>query len=461
MLRIALVFLTVSVFAQQLPEFSLPAGSPLAGSIPSAATPGAPLTLTLDDAITRGLRYNLSLVESGEDVRLRRAERLRALSALLPTLSLRPSITEQQVNLAALGFTGFPGIPSVIGPFTVYDARAYGESQLSFQAWRNLKAANETINSAELDIRDLREQVALVVTAAYLQALAGAARIDAQRALVNTAETELRQARDRKNAGTVPAIDVLRAQVQAQVEQQRLIAYEGAWTKQKLTLARAIGLPPGQEYELAEKFDYSPLPSDFNLGDTIRSAWETRADVKAAQSRVRAAELRRSAAEAGRLPSVGVDANYGTNGLSPAQLHGSFAVAAGVNIPVFTGGRVRAEVDAATTAIRQAQARLDNLRSQIDAEIRSAFTDIQTAARQVEVARSNRELAAQELQQAQDRFAAGVTNNLEVVQAQQSVAAANDSWISSQYAYEAAKAALLRARGDGEQTIRNMLRSTK
>jgi outer membrane protein TolC len=434
-----------------------PLGS-ISGSIPQGKPTSEPLMLTIRDAIARGLKYNLAMVETGESVQVRRAERLRALSTLLPTLSVRPSISEQQTNLAAFGFSGFPGIPTIVGPFTIYDARASAtQSLLNFQNLRNLRAAREPSRAAEFSSRDIREEVVLAVTGLYLQAVAGLARIEAQRAQVATADTAHRQAVDRKSAGTVAGIDVLRAQVELQSEQQRLYYYEGEFDKQKLDLARAIGLPPGQSIELEAMPPYVPLPSAVTLESSLDLAFKQRADYRAAESRVRAAELAKGAAQAGRLPTADLNANYGVIGPSLTQMHGSFTVVGGVDIPLFQGGRVKAEVELADSALRQRKAELESLRGSIDADVRRSLTDVRSSERRVQVARETIELSKQELTQAQDRFAAGVANNLEVVQAQQSVAAANDNYISSLFAFNAAKAALIRAQGDAERSMGEIL----
>jgi outer membrane protein TolC len=431
----------------------------ISGSTPTGTATTTPLDLTLPDALDRGLRYNLAINEVSEDVRLARAERIRALSALLPNIAIRPTVSSQQVNLAAFGFSGFPGVNQIVGPFTVVDLRGgLTQSLLNFRNIRNLRAARENINVAELSGKDLREQVTLAVTGIYLQAIADQSRVEAQTAQVATAETAFQQARDRRNAGTVPGIDVLRAQVQLESEQQRLIFYEGEAEKRKLDLARAIGLPAGQVFRLADPVPYTPLPADVTLESTLSLALRQRSDYQALQAAVRAAELSRSAADAGRLPSVDVTADYGVIGPSFTNAHGTYTVAAGVNIPVFTGGRVRAEVLAAESEVRRRRAELEDLRGRIDADVRRAFTDVRSASRQVDVARRAVDLSRQELTQATDRFAAGVTNNLEVVQAQQSVALANENYIGALFAFNIAKAELVRARGDAERSIKEYLR---
>jgi outer membrane protein TolC len=430
----------------------------VSNSIPQGKASPEPLVLTIRDAIARGLKYNLALVDMDESVRARRAERLRALSAMLPTVTIRPSISEQQTNLAALGLSGFSGFPTIIGPFTVYDARASAtQSLLNFRNLRNLHAATESVRAAEFSSRDIREEVVLAVTTLYLQAVAGSARIDAQRAQVTSADASHRQAVDRRSAGTIAGIDVLRAQVQLQSEQQRLYFYEGEFEKQKLDLARAIGLPPGQVIQLEEMPPYTPLSGDATLESSLDLAYRQRADYRAAESRVKAAELSKSAAQAGRLPTADLSGNYGVIGPSLTEMHGSFGVFAGVDIPVFQGGRVKAEVELADSALRQRKAELESLRGAIDAEVRRNLTDVRSAERRVQVAGETIKLARQELTQAQDRFAAGVTDNLEVVQAQQTVAAASENFISSLFTFNAAKAALVRSQGDAERSMGDLL----
>ncbi len=441
----------------QAPASTPSAQSGFFGSVRSGdAMPGM-MDLSLREALNRGLKYNLALVEGGENVATRRALRLQALSQILPTLNARPSVVEQQINLKAFGFPLPPGTPGVVGPFHVWDARGALSNNFSVESWRNYRARNEAIQAAELSVRDARDQVVQVVIQLYLEVIASKARITSSQAQVNTAEQLYRQAVDRKNAGLAPGIDVLRAQVELQSQQQRLIAYEGDLEKRKLALARAIGLPPGQQFRITEDVPYAPLPSEFSLELSLTEAFRMRADYRAAEVLVRAAEISVSSARAGRLPSLAFNADYGVIGPHLNELHGTFSVSAGANIPLFDAGRVRANVETAESELRQRKAERDDLRGRIDAGVRDAFIDLRSAGRQVEVARSNLGLAQQQVTQAQDRFAAGVTNNLEVVQAQQALAAANENVISSLYSFNSAKAALARARGDSDEAVSRYL----
>lgn len=432
---------------------SLPVPQYLSGSIPTGEATADTLTLTLLDAIQRGLKYNISVVDAGEDARATRAERLRALRELLPNVYSKLSATGQQVDLAAFGFSGFPGIPNIIGPFSVYDARAYvTQNILDLSSRRTLHAREQDIKASDLTSADMREQVVLAVTGLYLQAIAGASRIVSAGAQVTTAQALLKNAQDRKDAGTSPAIVVLRAQVQLQTLEQRQIYYEGEARKQLLALARAIGLPAGQKIKLTDPGFSEPLPPA-TLEEMLKTAYANRRDYQSAQASLRAAELDKSSAHAEKYPTADINANYGAIGITPNNSHGTFSVAGEVNIPIFQGGRVEADELAADATVKKRRAALENLKGQIDNEVRISLIDTQNYYRQVEVARSSIGLAREQLTQSQDRFRAGVTDNLEVVQAQEAVATADENLISSQFVYNVSRASLIRAEGQAEQFI--------
>ena len=299
--------------------------------------------------------------------------------------------------------------------------------------------------------------VVLAVGNAYLLAIATAARIDTADAQVSNAQALYTKAADQLKAGLSPAIDALRSQVELQTRQQQLIAARNDFAKQKLSLARIIGLPSGQEFVLTEKAPYqalTPLPIETYL----QRAYTSRSDYQAAQAQVRAAELSHRAAAAGRYPTLGVDANYGDIGLNPSQSNGTWQVNGGLNIPIFAGGKVHSDVLEADAQLKQARSQLGDLRGRIDYEVRSALLDLNSAADQVEVARSSVELADEALTQSRDRFTAGVTDNLEVVQAQEAVAGAHESYIQSLYAHNLAKVELAHAIGDAEQGVKRYLK---
>jgi outer membrane protein TolC len=339
----------------------------------------------------------------------------------------------------------------------VFDARgSLSQSILDFASWNDSRASAQNQKAAGFSYQDARETVVLVVTALYMQVVSGASRIEAAKAQVLLAEAAHSQAVDRKNAGLLPAIDVLRAQVELQAQRQRLISNENDYEKQKLQLARAVGLPVGQDVELTDKLPYSAV-EPIGFDEALAQAYQSRTDYRSLEARVEAAEYRLRAAQSERLPTLSFHGDYGTLGPTPANSHGTFTAAVSLDIPVYTGGKVKGEVLEAEAAVEQQKAQLADLRSRIGFEIRSALLDQKAAAEQVDVNRSAVELARKQEEQARDRFAAGVTDNLEVVQAQEALAAANESLISSLYDYNLAKASLARAMGGIEGKISRWL----
>ena len=444
------------------PSISLPGSqSPFTGSEPEGtATPGV-LQLSFQEAIERGLRNNLGLLLAGDQTLQARGERWKQLSNLLPDLSARIQEDAQTTSLTALGFKSnvfpFP-VPRVIGPFNYFDARAsLSQSLLNYKQFEQERAATESLKSAQYTYKDARELVVLAVGNAYLQAIATAARIETTEAQVKNAQALFDKATDQQTAGLSPAIDTLRAHVELQTRQQQLIAARNDYAKQKLTLARVIGLASGQEFVLTEKAPYralTPLPVETYL----ERAYTSRSDYRAAQEQVRAAELNRRAATAGHYPSLDLNANFGDIGVTPGQSNGTWQVNGGINIPIFAGGKTHSDVLEAEAQLKQARSTLADLRGRIDYEVRASLLDLLSAADQVEVARSSVSLADEALVQSEDRFSAGVADNLEVVQAQESVASAHESYIQSLYAHNLAKLELARAIGDAEQGVKRYLK---
>jgi outer membrane protein TolC len=433
------------------------AQSPFQGSVPTGQATGAALALSLRDAFARALKYNLGAIESNQDTRAARAARLRNLSALLPNLSGQLSGTVQQINLQAQGLRllTIPGvrIPTIIGPFTVADVRAYLTQQIfNWSDVKNWKSAAESERASQYSYQSDRDLVILVTGTAYLQVISDAASVESNRAQVRTNQTIYDQDVDQNKMGLIAAVDVLRAKVQLQTQQQQLIAAENQWAIDKLALARIIGLPNGQDFVVTDTVPYAPL-TGVTLEQALAQAYATRADYSGAKAQVRAAELALQAAAAENYPSLGLNTNYGDIG-SPnfGRSHGTFLVAGTVSIPLFLGTQVRADKLQADATLQTRRAQLADLSGKINDQVRTAFLDLQSSSELVNVAQSNIELANQTLVQAQDRFRAGVTNNLEVVQAQQSVATANQSYITSLYSYNAAKISLAQAIGVAEQS---------
>ncbi len=433
--------------------------TPFAGSVPQGQPTPQVLPLAPLDAIDRGLKYNLGLLLAAQDTEATRGARYRALSELLPHLTAQTEEVVQQINIAQFGFT-FGNFPLIIGPFSYFDVRADANGPLlDLHALQAFRARVRDIQAAQFDYQNARDLVVLVVGAAYMQALAGEARIESVQAQVNTSSALYQQAQDLKGAGVVAAIDVLRSQVELQVQQQRLLAAKNDFAKQKLSLARLIGLPAGQEFTVQE-IPYAPAPP-LTLEQALERAFASRSDYASAREQVRSAELERKAASAESLPTIDFDANYGDLGTAPGHSHGTFATAAALRVPILQGGKVRGDVEQAEALLRQRQSQLADLRGRIEFDVRTALLDLQSASDQVQVAQSSQALAQQALAQARDRFSAGVTNNIEVIQAQEAVAVTDENYISSLFAFNVAKLSLARAVGTAEKSVRDFLEGHK
>jgi outer membrane protein TolC len=455
------------------PNVTLPGPpNPFLGSAPEGQANGEVLQIDFKDAIDRGLRNNLGLLLAGDQAQTARGERWKELSDLLPNLSARVQEDAQTQSLAALGFNKLlpllspPGsnpstFPRVVPPFNYFDARvSLSQSVINFKNIEKERAASESVKAAQFTYKDAREMVVLAVGNSYLESIAAAARVETAEAQVKNAQALYDKAADQLNAGLSPAIDALRSHVELQTRQQQLIVARNDLAKQKLTVARIIGLPPGQEFLLTEKAPYQALAA-LPLDTYLQRAYAERADYQAALAQVRAAELSRKAAAAGHLPTFDIDANLGDIGVTPSQSNGTWQVNGGINIPIFAGNRTHSDVLEADAQLKQAHSQLGDLRGRIDYEVRTALLDLNAAAEQVEVARSSVDLAEQALTQSQDRFTAGVADNLEVVQAQEAVAGAHESYIQSLYAHNLAKVELAHAIGDAEEGVKRFLKGNQ
>lgn len=424
----------------------------------TANAPGEPLQLSIADAIRRGLEYNLGSLLGEQGVRSAQGTRLRALSELLPKITSVTTQSRQQINLEAMGFTGFPGIHSIIGPIDVFDSRLFLTQRIiDLNARNKLKSEDESLKAAENSFKNARDQVVLGCAVLYLRAVAGQSRIDSQMSQLATAQALYDLAVDRKRAGVASGIDVLRAQVQLQSQELRLIVARNDFAKGKLALAQAIGLALDQEFTPADRLNYAPSSAPA-LEAALSDAYKGRGDYRSLLAQVKAAEFRRDAAISEGRPALELNANYGIIGPRIGRSHGTFTVAASLRIPVFQGGQIRGKVLEADAALQKAQAQLEDLRQQIDCELRSAFLDIRAADERVRVSESARALAEEQVSEVRDRFVAGVTNTIEVVQAQDALAAASDSRISSFYELHIARAVLARAMGYEQDAFEKFLR---
>ena len=433
--------------------------SPFAGSVPTKLVPGV-LPLSLQEAIERGLKQNLGLLLLHADIRSAQGQRWEQLSALLPHATAAPYVAESKIDLAELGLTSVGGIkiPPSVGPFSYFDARAT-VTQTLFD-WKSINAtrsAGQSLKSAGYTFKDARDLVVLAVGYTYLQAIADEARIETAEAQVKTAQALYDQSTDRVNAGTSPDIDGLRTKVELQTRQQQLIQARNNFAIQKLTVARVIGLAPGQEFEFTDKSPYQSLEV-ITVDEALKRAYASRSDYQAAMADLRAAQFSRKAAVAGYLPSLSFNADYGLGGSHPSTATPVADVRGTLSIPIFQGNSVHGDVLQADARLEQSRDRLESLRAQIDSDVRAALLNLQSAADQVNVARSNIDLAETTLTQSGDRFSAGVTDTVEVVQSQETVASAHEQYISSLYNYNYAKISLVRALGIAEQGVKEFFR---
>jgi outer membrane protein TolC len=414
--------------------------------------------LSLREAVARGLQYNLGSVGLTLALRQSHGQTLVARSALMPNVNGSLSESVQQIDLKADGlrFTspipGF-GIPSIVGPFSYFDLRArLTQTVADLTALNNYRSARETLHADEFFAQDSRDLVVLAVGGAYLQVIAARARVESAKAQLETANALYQQTAQQRSVGLLAQIDVNKSRVQMLTEKQRLASLQNDLAKQKINLARLTGLPPNDRYELSDDVPFAQAPVADEEG-AVTQALMQRPDIKAAQAQIRAAERSLAAARAERLPSLSLSADYGVIGLNPAQSHGTFSAAGTLRIPIWQGGRTEGDIEQANAAVAQRRAELEDLRSRVESDVRNAFLDLQTATSQVEVSRQNLDVTRETLTLTRQRFDAGITDSVEVSQAQSSVAAAELDYINSVFAHNVAKLSLARAAGGSAETL--------
>ncbi len=432
--------------------------NPYLGGVPSGQLGAAPVELSLEDAVALGLKQNLGGVLASDAVVDARGEKWQALSDLLPNVVTDTGFGIHQVNIrAAFGLT-IHGVPPIIGPFGYFDSRAYlTQSVFDWASIERTRSSNAQLKSAEFGSKDVRELVVLVVVSNYLLVIADQSEVESATSQRDTAKALLQQASDQKTAGLASAVDVLRSRVQLESREQKLISAQNDLAKQKLALARAIGLPLGQQFEITTRVPYREL-TPLSLDEAIQSAYRARADFQSQVNQVRSAELARKAASAERYPTIGAETDYGLSGVDPGSSHGTVDAAATLRIPIFQGGKVHGDVLRAEASLSEQKQRLEDLRAKIDQEVRDAYLDLEASAQEVSVEKSAVDLATETLRQSRDRFSSGVTDDLEVVQAQDALAIANDAYIASLYSYNLAKIFLARATGVEESRYSEYLR---
>jgi len=437
--------------AQAVPEMptASAAVSPFQGSITQGTASAQTLDLTLDSAIQRGLQANLGIILSGTQTAAARGARLSQLQALLPAVDFAAKETVMQSDLPAEGIR-ITGFPTMLGPYGFTDVRASLEwSLINVASLRNYLAARHNFAAAQLTAEDARDLVILTVGNAYLLALADETQVASVEAQVATAKISLDQAVANHQAGTAPLLDELRARVDYQTLEQQLISAQNALEKDKLALARTIGLPLAQKFNLADKAPYAPFDA-IEADKLIAEAKTHRKDLASLVEQTAAATERRKAATAARYPVVNVNGDYGDIGATLGHSHGTVDAGAALTVPLFDEFALRGQAQQAQARLETERAQLSDQQAQVEADVRDALLDIISAQQQVEVARSSVDLAHEALSEAQQRYANGVSDNLAVSQAQQSVAQADNLYVASLYRHNIAKLSLARALGDGQ-----------
>lgn len=427
---------------------------------------GGVLQLSVDEAIARGLRFDLGAYAAAVRRTSSEGTVTGMRSALLPSVTGALSETVDKVNLASEGFdaSNLPTIgsyfPSVIGPFHLYSAQA----QVSYSAFdlvaiRNLLAACASNKAAQMSERDAREQIVLAVAATYLEILVQQARVDSAMSQLKYARSVYEQAVTQKEAGSRSALEVNRNRVQMQAHEQQLLAQQGELKKQKMCLARMIGLAADREMELSDKLP--TVSGDLPKLELLYERALVRPDIEAAKAELASAEQSRHAAAAERLPSVRISGNLGEQG---ANFHSGRLIyqgTASLSVPLFDGGSARSDIQQANAVVEQRRADLSAKLEDVRYEVRSAWVDEETAAKQLSVAEENRLLARQTLEQTIDRFAAGASDSVEVAQSEDMMTAAEQDYIGGLFALRLAEMSLARSVGAAEQDVPKIVKGER
>jgi outer membrane protein TolC len=407
----------------------------------------APVKLTLRDAVQTALRQNpqvqiaaLDLAESRQDVNLAR-------SALLPQASLQAHELVQRTNLEALFGSQFPGLPQHLGPFGTFQAGPYFSAPVfDLTLWRRWRASKVNVNVASHQEQTVREQYASLVVSQYLGSLRFAAAVKAAQSRVDLAKALYDQAADLQKAGVGTGIDTLRANVELQNETQNLITAQTNLQTSLFGLARFLNLDPQQPIELADTVSFFETPP-IEVDRSLEAAYNNRPEMQAIRARTRVLELDRQATRAERLPSLRFDGFWTYLGLTPFSSIPAYTYEGTVSVPLFTGGRIKAEIAVADLELKKIAQQQQEQRNVIALEVKTAAAQIESARHEVDVANLAVKLANEEVVQARDRFQAGVANNIEVIQAQDALARANDNQIVALYRYNQARADLAHATG--------------
>jgi outer membrane protein len=450
--RSHIIFYTIFLSLAVLPSAARAQDANRQTALP--ATASAPvLRLTLDQAVGLALKQNptaqiaiLQAAQSEQDKNIARAD-------LLPQVKAQISDEAQKVNLLAQfgGRTPFPGFPKTLGPYQVFSAGpSFGVPVFDLTLWRRYQGAQSTLSATKATSLTTREQVILLVVSQYIGTLRAVANVEASLSRVSLAQALYDQAADLQKEGVGTGIDTLRANVELQNEKQRLIEAETDRDTSLFGLSRLLNLDPRQAIELADSLSFFDTPQP-EVETSLELALAERQEWKSLGAQIKAAEFEKKASQDSRLPSLRFDGDFAYVGTSGSTTLPTYTYEASVNMPLFTGGRIRAEVVRADLEIRKLEQQKDDLRNQIALDVKTALLNLQSARSEVQVANLGVQLSKEEVDQARDRFKAGVANNIEVIQAQDSLARANDNQIAALYRFNQARADLARSIGQMEK----------
>jgi outer membrane protein TolC len=444
------------------------AANPFFGSVTVRPVSDEPLKLSLDDAIALGLKNNLGLKEAENSEKSFQGQKNQVLQYFLPTIALTGDLGVHQQNLVAMGFgpdtvkefSKFVTIPANFSFITRDDLTEgkiqFGQMIFSGPLISAFKAIGAADRAAHFSKMSARGEVVQQVATAYLHAIAASSEVDNARAQEATGQVLVRHAHEAHVAGVVANLDELRARVQLQAEQQALIAAQNAVEKDLILLKREIGIDPGQMIALTDPAPYSDLVSQ--TPEEVRAvAYKNRQDYQVLQNQIIAVKAVHAAYRSQRLPSLSFGGYYGVSQVSGAGSHGNFAVQGNLSFPLFREAKLRGDTEVAQAQLDAVNAQLADLRSRIDQQVRTALLDVGATAKLVEVARSNVDLATRALADETERVNAGVDDNLPLVTAQATLAAAESNLVEGLYRYNLSKLALARAAGIIESQYRAYL----
>jgi outer membrane protein TolC len=428
------------------------------------ATPGA-LPLSLDDAIDRGLKYNLQVLLATQTEQSVRGQILGVYFALLPNMRATAYTNALELNLAAMGFKpsslaafGFPpgSVHEIVKVDTTSAQFSANQVLFSLPDFYLYQAAKKAGDVVAMNLLNARGGVVDAVATQYLASLADQAQIANAQALLTADEEVLRQATLAHDAGVGANLDVLRARVQLQSEQQALLRNQNTFAKDKIALNRLIGLPAEQELTLTDTVPYAEL-AELPLDQAKALAYQRRKDLLGLEAQLEVAQRAQKAVKYERLPSLSFNGDYGVIGVTQGNYHGIFTAQGTLKIPLFEEGRFRGESQVAAAQQISLQRQIDSLKVTIDAQIRASRMDVESSAELVQVARSNVDLAAQALSDTRDRFAAGVDDNLPVIEAQAALATAQSRLVATEFQFNQAKLTLALNTGVEESQYKQYL----